>query len=62
MRFLDNFSKAHGEECDQKDCSVSDKFGIIAPCPATYFFHVGARVLLKVANKGSLGDQSTLKI
>ena len=34
FRFLDYFSKAETEECDQEDYSVSDKFGIFTPCSA----------------------------
>ena len=50
------------EKCDQKDWNVSDKFGIIIPCSATYFMEVGARVSLKVATKISFRAKKTLKI
>lgn len=41
------------EECDHKDWSVSNKFGITIPCSATLFREVGARLSLKVAIKAS---------
>ena len=50
------------EECDQQDRSVSDKFGIISPCSATYFMKVGASVSLKPATKTSFGGKKILKI
>ena len=50
------------EECDQEDWSVSDKFGIITPCSATYYLEVHARVSLKVATKAYFGGKRTLKI
>ena len=49
LRFLDNFSGAEGEECDQEDW-----FGIIIPYWATYHLDVGAPISLKAATKASL--------
>ena len=57
MRFLDNFSKAEGEECDQEDWNVSDTFGIITLCSATYHLEVGASISLKAATKASFRRQ-----
>ena len=39
------------EECDQEDLSVSDKFGIITHCSATYY--------LEVTTKASFGGKIT---
>ena len=58
LRFLDYFLKAETKERDQKDCSVSDKFRIIKPCPVTYHLVVAAPVSLKVFFIG----KKTLKI
>ena len=61
FRFLGCFSKEKTEECDQKVWNVFDQFGITAPCSASSFLEVGARVSLKVATKGSLRGKKTLK-
>ena len=42
------------EDCHQKFWNAFDQFGIIISCSATNFLEVVARVLLKVAFKGSL--------
>ena len=55
LRFLDYFSKAKSEECDQEDWSVADVFGIITPCLATYHLVVGGSVSLNLATKASFG-------
>ena len=57
LRFLDYFSKAKTEECDQEDWSVSDKFGIITTSSATYHLEMGAPVSLKVATKACFGGK-----
>ena len=62
FRFLDYFSKAKTEECDQEDLSVSDTFGIVTPCSATYHLDVRTPVSLKLATKASFGGKRTLKI
>ena len=54
LKFLDYFSKTKTEECDQEDWSVSNKFGIITPCTATYHIEVGAPASMKAATKASL--------
>ena len=56
------FSKAKTVECDKKVRNNFDQCGITIPCSATYFLEVGARVLLKVATKGSITSNKTLKI
>ena len=38
LHCLGYFSITKTEECDQKEWSVSDKFGITMPFPANYFF------------------------
>ena len=35
LAFLDYFSEAKTEECNQKNKSVCNRFGIIIPCSAT---------------------------
>ena len=62
MRFLDYFSKAKREECDQDDFCVSYTFGIITPCSATYDLVVGRPVSLNLATKASFGGKKALKI
>ena len=57
FRFLGCFSKAKTDECYQRNCSSSDKFGITIRCSATYFLEAGVRVSLKAATKGSLGGK-----
>ena len=57
LRFLDYFSKAKTEECDQEDWSVSDKFGIITTSSAAYYLEMGAPVSLKVATKACFGGK-----
>ena len=47
LRFLEYFSKAKREECDQKSSSVSDKFGINTTCSTSYHLEVNAPVSLK---------------
>ena len=54
LRFLDYFFKVETVKCDQEDWSISDEFGIIAPCLATLHLEVVAPVLLKAAIKASL--------
>ena len=49
------------EEFDQEDWSVSDTFGIILPCPATYHLEVGGPVSLKTATKRSFGGKKLRK-
>ena len=44
-------------ECDQENCIVSDTFGIITPCSATYHLEGGAPVSLKLATKASFGGK-----
>ena len=61
MRFLDNFSKAEGEEYDQKHWNAPDQFGIITLFLATYHLEVGAPISLKAATKSSLQGKKTLK-
>ena len=39
------------EKCDHEEASVSDTFGIITPCPATYYLQVGVPALLSLATK-----------
>ena len=56
------FSKAKTVECDKKVRNNFDQCGTTIPCSATYFLEVGARVLLKVATKGSNTSNKTLKI
>ena len=51
LAFLGYFSEAKTEECNQKNKSVCNRFGIIMPCSATYFLEGGAHVSLKVATK-----------
>ena len=51
LAFLGYFSEAKTEECNQKNKSVCNRFGIIIPCSATYFLEGGAHVSLKVATK-----------
>ena len=62
LRFLGCFSKAKSEECNQNVWNVFYQFGITIPCSATYFLEAGARVLLKVATKGSVRGKKALKI
>ena len=50
-------SKAKMEECDQEDWSVSDIFGIITLCSATYHLVVGGPVSLNLATKASFGGK-----
>ena len=50
------------EECNQENCSLTDKFGIITPCSATYHLEFGAPVSLKAVTKGCFGVKGTLKI
>ena len=47
LRFLDYFSNAETEECDQEDWSLSGKIGIITSCSARYYLIVRAPVSLK---------------
>ena len=47
------FSKATTEEYNQTNLSIFDKFGIILAFSATFDLEVSAKVLLKVATKGS---------
>ena len=54
MRFLDYFSKAKAEKCNEQDLSVFDTFEIIIPCPVPYHLDVGAAVSLEVTTKASL--------
>ena len=54
MRFLGNFSKAEAEKCDQEEWNVSDGFGIVAPCSATYHLELVAPISLKAATKASV--------
>ena len=61
LKFLDYFSNVKTEECDQEDWSVSNTFGIIIACSATYHLQVGAPVSLKLSTKSSLGVKETLK-
>ena len=49
--FLDCFSKAKTEECDQRTLFFSDKLAMLMPCSNTYFLEVSAHVSLKVATK-----------
>ena len=62
LRFLDYFSKAKTENCDQEDWSVCDRFGIITPCSATYHLVVSGPVSLNLTTKASFGGKKTLKI
>ena len=62
FRFLGCFGKGKMKEYDQKVWNVFDQFGIAIPCPTTYFLEVGARVSLKVANKGSNRGKENLKV
>ena len=62
FRFLEYFLKAKREECDQKNWTVCNKFGIIIPCEATYSLEVGPGVSLKVATKVFLEVKKTIKI
>ena len=39
------------KKCEQENLSVSNKFGIITPCSATYHLEVGVPILLKVGTK-----------
>ena len=55
-------SKAKMEECDQEDWSVSDIFGIITLCSATYHLVVGGPVSLNLATKASFGGKKTLRL
>ena len=50
------------EECHQEDWNVSNKFGTITLCLATYFLKVDARFSLKVVTKASLRGRKILKI
>ena len=61
LRFLDYFSKAKTEQCDQEDWIVSGIFEIITSCWVTYHLVVGGPVSLNVATKASFGGQKTLK-
>ena len=61
LRFLDNFFKAEGDKCDQEDWNVSDSFGIITPCSATYHPEMKAPISLKAATKASLRGKTTPK-
>ena len=61
LRFLDNFFKGEGDKCDQEDWNVSDSFGIITPCSATYHPEVKAPISLKAATKASLRGKTTPK-
>ena len=56
MKCSDYSSLVESEERNQEDCSVSDKFGIIAPCSATYYLELGSHVTLKAA-KVSFGGK-----
>ena len=49
------------EECDQKNTSFSDKFGMLMPGLDTYFLKVSARVSLKAATKGFFRGQKIQK-
>ena len=60
-RFLDYFSKTKTEQCDQKDWSVTDVFGIITPYSDIYHLKVCAPVSLKVATKASFGGKKLLQ-
>ena len=51
LAFLGYFSKAKREECNKKNWSVCNRFGIILPCSATYFLEGGVHVSLKVVTK-----------
>ena len=55
-------SKAKAEECDQRDRSFCDKFGIFIVLSDVYFLKVSAHVVLKVANKDYFRDNETIKI
>ena len=50
------------EECDQKNRSFSDKFGMVMPGLDTYFLKMSAHVSLKVATDNSFRDKKTMKI
>ena len=62
LRFLDYFSKAKTEVCDQEDWSVSDRYGIITPWSATYHLVVRGPISLNLATKASFGGRKALKI
>ena len=50
------------EKCDQKVWNVFDRFGITIPCSARSFLEVGACVSVKVATRGFIRGNETLKI
>ena len=58
LALLSLSSKTKRLECDQKDWSVFDQFGISMPCSVIYFLKVDARVSLKVATKGSFRNKN----
>ena len=60
--FLGSLSQLKTEEWDQKFWNVLDQFGIIIPFSDPYFLKAFARVSLKVANKGSIRAEKTVKI
>ena len=62
LRFLDYFSKAETEKCNQEDWSAFDKYGITTACSVTYFLEVNARFSLKGTTKASFRGKKTLKI
>ena len=61
LRFLDYFSKAKTETCDQKTCRISDKFEINTTCSTSYHLEVNAPVSLEAVTKASLRGKKTLK-
>ena len=62
MRFLDNFSEAEAEECDQKTWNISEKCGINTTCSASYHLEMGAPVTMKAATKASLRSKKHWKL
>ena len=58
---LGSFSKAKTEECDKKNWSFSDEFGMIMQGSDTYFLEVSAHVSLEVALDNSFRDKETMK-
>ena len=47
---------------EQENLSVSNTFGIITPCSATYHLEVGVPISLKVGTKACYEDKTALII
>ena len=57
-----NFQANFLRECNQKNRSACNKFGVTISCLATCFLGVGAHFSLKVTTKASLRGEKILKI